>query len=61
MNRSATASLHSATPKKNVLSFSDMAVVNLFLKKEGLGSLPAGREFSICSSFRFGGIWGGQD
>src|SRR3989344_5031689 len=34
MNRSATASLHSATPKKNVPCFSDMVVVKFFLKKE---------------------------
>jgi len=34
MNRSATASLRSATPKKNVPCFLDLAVVNFFLKKE---------------------------
>ena len=44
MNRSATASLHSATPKKNVPCFSDMAVVKFFLKKERtffFGVLPS--------------------
>jgi len=44
MNRSATASLHSATPKKNVPCFSDVVVVNLFLKKERtffFGVLPS--------------------
>jgi hypothetical protein len=44
MNRSATASLHSATPKKNVPCFSDLAVVNFFLKKERtffFGVLPS--------------------
>src|SRR3990167_826171 len=34
MNRPATASLHSATPKKNVSYFFDLAVVKFFLKKE---------------------------
>src|SRR3989337_4047104 len=34
MNRPATASLHSATPKTNVPCFSDMVVVKFFLKKE---------------------------
>jgi len=34
MNRSATASLHSATPKKNVPYFLDLAGVKFFLKKE---------------------------
>ena len=107
MNRPATASLHSATPKKNVPCFSDMAVVKFFLKKERtffFGVLPSrsragggtmrtkfcknyflgkgfcktsahlflnsdvtngkgglGEEFSICSSFCFGGIRGGQN
>ena len=44
MNRSATASLHSATPKKNVPCFSDMVVVKFFLKKERtffFGVLPS--------------------
>jgi len=44
MNRPATASLHSATPKKNVPCFSDMAVVKFFLKKERtffFGVLPS--------------------
>ena len=44
MNRSATASLHSATPKKNVPCFPDLAVVNFFLKKERtffFGVLPS--------------------
>jgi len=44
MNRSATASLHSATPKKNVPYFSDMVVVKFFLKKERtffFGVLPS--------------------
>jgi len=43
MNRSATASLHSATPKKNVPCFSDV-VVKFFLKKERtffFGVLPS--------------------
>jgi len=35
MNRSATASLHSATPKKNVPYNSDLAVVKFFLKNDG--------------------------
>ncbi len=34
MNRSATASLHSATPKKNVSCFLDLAGVKFFLKVE---------------------------
>ena len=44
MNRPATASLHSATPKKNVPCFSDMMVVKFFLKKERtffFGVLPS--------------------
>ena len=44
MNRSATASLHSATPKKNVPCFLDLAVVNFLLKKERtffFGVLPS--------------------
>jgi DNA-binding XRE family transcriptional regulator len=44
MNRSATASLHSATPKKNVPCFLDLAVVKFFLKKERtffFGVLPS--------------------
>jgi len=44
MNRSATASLHSATPKKNVSCFSDLAGVKFFLKKERtffFGVLPS--------------------
>src|SRR3989344_6438014 len=44
MNRSATASLHSATPKKNVPCFSDVVVVKFFLKKERtffFGVLPS--------------------
>jgi hypothetical protein len=44
MNRSATASLHSATPKKNVPCFLDLAVVKFFLKKERtffFGILPS--------------------
>jgi hypothetical protein len=43
MNRSATASLHSATPKKNVPCFFDV-VVKFFLKKERtffFGVLPS--------------------
>ena len=39
MNRSATASLHSATPKKNVSCFSDLAVVKFLLKRKGHFSL----------------------
>ena len=39
MNRSATASLHSATPKKNVPCFSDLAVVKFLLKWKGHFSL----------------------
>jgi len=34
MNRPATASLHSATPKKNVPCFLDVVVVEFLLKKE---------------------------
>jgi len=34
MNRSATAPLHSATPKKNVPCFLDLAGVKFLLKKE---------------------------
>ena len=44
MNRSATASLHSATPKKNVPCISFVVVVNFFLKKERtffFGVLPS--------------------
>src|SRR3989344_4172035 len=44
MNRPATASLHSATPKKNVPCFSDLAVVKFFLKNERtffFGALPS--------------------
>src|SRR3989344_900835 len=44
MNRSATASLHSATLKKNVPCNSDMVVVKFFLKKEKtffFGVLPS--------------------
>src|SRR3989344_873156 len=44
MNRSATASLHSATPKKNVPCFSDLAGVKFFLKVERtffFGVLPS--------------------
>ena len=44
MNRPATASLHSATPKKNVPCFSDVVVVKFFLKKERtffFGVLPS--------------------
>jgi len=44
MNRSATASLHSATPKKNVPYFLDLAGVKFFLKKERtffFGVLPS--------------------
>src|SRR3989344_1050906 len=44
MNRPATASLHSATPKKNVPCFPDLAVVKSFLKKERtffFGVLPS--------------------
>jgi len=44
MNRSATASLHSATPKKNVPCFSLAVVVKFFLKKERtffFGVLPS--------------------
>jgi hypothetical protein len=44
MNRSATASLHSATPKKNVPCFPDVVVVKFFLKKERtffFGVLPS--------------------
>ena len=44
MNRSATASLHSATPKKNVSCFLDLAGVKFFLKKERtffFGVLPS--------------------
>ena len=50
MNRSATASLHSATLKKNVPCFFDVVVVEFFLKKERaffFGVLP--------SRFRAGG------
>jgi len=44
MNRSATASLHSATPKKNVPYFLDLAGVKFSLKKERVfffGVLPS--------------------
>ena len=44
MNRSATASLHSATPKKNVPCFSLVVVVRFFLKKKRtffFGALPS--------------------
>src|SRR3972149_5325234 len=44
MNRSATASLHSATPKKNVPCFLDLVVVKFFLKMERtffFGVLPS--------------------
>src|SRR3989344_2954725 len=44
MNRSATASLLSATPKKNVPCFLDLAGVNFFLKVERtffFGVLPS--------------------
>jgi len=44
MNRSATASLLSATPKKNVPCFLDLAVVKFFLKVERtffFGVLPS--------------------
>jgi len=44
MNRSATASLHSATPKKNVPCFLDVVGVKFFLKKERtffFGVLPS--------------------
>src|SRR3989344_2803403 len=43
MNRPATASLHSATPKKNV-PYNSLVVVKFFLKKEGtffFGVLPS--------------------
>ena len=39
MNRSATASLHSATPKKNVSCSLDLAVVKFLLKRKGHFSL----------------------
>ncbi len=39
MNRSATASLHSATPKKNVSCFLDLAGVKFLLKRKGHFSL----------------------
>ena len=54
MNRSATASLHSATPKKNVPCFSDLAVVKFFLKKERtffFGVLPS----------KYSGKWRGDN
>ena len=44
MNRPATASLHSATPKKNVPCFPDVVGVKFFLKKERtffFGVLPS--------------------
>jgi len=44
MNRPATASLHSATPKKNVPCFSDVVGVKFFLKVERtffFGVLPS--------------------
>src|SRR3990167_155394 len=44
MNRSATASLHSATPKKNVPCFYDVVVVKFLLKKKRtffFGVLPS--------------------
>ncbi|OGI62732.1 hypothetical protein A2W78_00045 [Candidatus Nomurabacteria bacterium RIFCSPLOWO2_12_40_14] len=44
MNRSTTASLHSATPKKNISCFLDLAGVKFFLKVERtffFGVLPS--------------------
>jgi len=54
MNRSATASLHSATPKKNVPCFLDLAAVKFFLKKERIfffGVLPS----------KYSGRWRGDN
>jgi len=51
MNRSATASLHSATPKKNVPCFLDLAAVKFFLKKERIfffGVLPSKYSGSVA-------------
>ncbi|OIO32496.1 MAG: hypothetical protein COZ49_01580 [Candidatus Yonathbacteria bacterium CG_4_10_14_3_um_filter_47_65] len=69
MNRSATASLHSATPKKNVPCFS-LVVVKFFLKKERIfffGVLPSRSRagggatilFVRASAFFFGEILAG--
>ena len=64
MNRSATASIHSATPKKNAPCFSDV-VVKFFLKKERtffFGVLPsrsrAGGWANADSDGTAGGGWG---
>jgi len=55
MNRSATASQHFATPKKNVPYFSDLAVVKFFLKKERtlFFGVPSYRSCPLIGSFDF--------
>src|SRR3989344_1596838 len=57
MNRSATASLHSATPKKNVSCFLDLAGVKFFLKMERtffFGVLPSKYSGSVAEQCGLG-------
>jgi len=55
MNRSATASLQSATPKKNVPYFLDLAGVKFFLKKERtfFFGVPSYRSCPLIGSFGY--------